>query len=1038
MRYNFKLTFKGLRSTFNGLRRGCALLAFVLCGCVSAAAQNTANVELLSVNGAGTSAGNAPSSAPRTSADGRFVVFESTASDLVSNDTNGSTSDIFVRDAQQQTTTLVSINGAGTGSGNASSLGADITPDGRYVLFTSGASDLVAGDANTRRDVFVRDLQQQTTTLVSVNLAGTGSAAGDSSGGFITPGGRYVVFTSNADNLVSGDSNQPTVDVFRRDLQTNTTALVSVNAAGTNGGNNVSAAAGVTPDGRYVLFVSRATDLVALAANGSFTDVYRRDLQTNMTALVSVNRTGTAGGNGQSYEPSMSDDGQVVAFTSRATNIGPNDNNETHTSVYTRDLTSSTTALASEHITSNPLGVPTAARPRLSADGRYVVYWAGYPIDHPLSSSNEALHDRVMRRDRQTGLLSRLPYIPTGICNGFNCKSVIYELSVSPDGRYVAYPQWAYRRLFPAEPPFSWDLVVVSAANGSFQVVSDRFVNSLNQPNSTTWPSIGNLPPSLKLPFKSGVKHSQADTNTTEDLYLFSPARGSKFRFVFGLGFSTMVQEAAGGALVEVRRNALFDDVAASVHLATSNSTATAGSDYVAVSQTLTFAPGESVKTFNVPLIDDQLYEDDETFTLTLSDPSPGDAVEAPSAYNVVIRSEEVYHFEFSAARYDVSEAAGRVTVTVNLVGEPALTQTARAYYRTINGSASSRSDYSATFGRLEFAPGEKSKTFDVLINDDAFVESEESLSLNIFPQTAVVKYVASSAAAQIFIASDDTAQPTSNPIDASQFFVAQHYRDFLSRQPDASGLQFWTAELDRLTAGCAGEPDAGVRARCVLFARAQVSTAFFLSIEFQQTSYEVIRFYQTSYGRAPSLEEFIADTQEISRGLVVGQPNWQATLEANKQKLADAWVTRADFVSSFGQSSDADYVRALFLKGAGDADAEPSLRDALVAGLAPGASPQETRATVLRKVADSRSVYNRQYNPAFVVTQYFGYLRRAPNDSPDFNYNGYNFWLDKLNQFSLAGEDVRDPVTALERIRRAQMVEAFLDSDEYRKRFGP
>jgi hypothetical protein len=105
---------------------------------------------------------------------------------------------------------------------------------------------------------------------------------------------------------------------------------------------------------------------------------------------------------------------------------------------------------------------------------------------------------------------------------------------------------------------------------------------------------------------------------------------------------------------------------------------------------------------------------------------------------------------------------------------------------------------------------------------------------------------------------------------------------------------------------------------------------------------------------------------------------------------------------------------------------------------LAPGASPQETRATVLRKVADSRSVYNRQYNPAFVLTQYYGYLRRAPNDPPDFNLNGYDFWLAKLDQFSLPGEDVRDPVTARQRIRRAQMVEAFIDSDEYRKRFGP
>ena len=96
------------------------------------------------------------------------------------------------------------------------------------------------------------------------------------------------------------------------------------------------------------------------------------------------------------------------------------------------------------------------------------------------------------------------------------------------------------------------------------------------------------------------------------------------------------------------------------------------------------------------------------------------------------------------------------------------------------------------------------------------------------------------------------------------------------------------------------------------------------------------------------------------------------------------------------------------------------------------------TRATVLRKVADSRTVFNRQYNPGLVLLQYFTYLRRNPNDAPDNNLDGYNYWLAKLNEFSIAGEDVRDPATALARIRRAEMVEAFIDSAEYRHRFGP
>lgn len=144
MRHNLKLALKVLRSTQPGLWRGCALLSFVLCGCVAAAAQNTDNVALSSVNSAGDHAGNGRSSAPRASADGRFVVFQSGASDLVAGDA-GATSDVFLRDLQQNTTTLVSVNSTGSGPGAGNSFGASVTPDGRYVVFTSQADDLVTG-----------------------------------------------------------------------------------------------------------------------------------------------------------------------------------------------------------------------------------------------------------------------------------------------------------------------------------------------------------------------------------------------------------------------------------------------------------------------------------------------------------------------------------------------------------------------------------------------------------------------------------------------------------------------------------------------------------------------------------------------------------------------------------------------------------------------------------------------------------------------------------------------------------------------------
>jgi hypothetical protein len=222
-----------------------------------------------------------------------------------------------------------------------------------------------------------------------------------------------------------------------------------------------------------------------------------------------------------------------------------------------------------------------------------------------------------------------------------------------------------------------------------------------------------------------------------------------------------------------------------------------------------------------------------------------------------------------------------------------------------------------------------------------------------------------------------------------------------------------------------------------VLSARAQISTAFFLSIESQQTGYLVYRLYRESFNRPPTLREFLADTQEIGRGVVVGAAGWEQKLEANKQKFADDWVKRPDFRAAFDSVSNSTYVSTLFLFGGSDSGAEPGLQQALAGGLN-AAPPTETRATVLRKVADSRTVFNRQYNPGLVLMQYFTYLRRNPGDAPDNSLDGYNFWLAKLDAFSVAGEDARDPATALARIRRAQMVEAFIDSTEYRGRLGP
>ncbi|HZB45088.1 MAG TPA: matrixin family metalloprotease [Pyrinomonadaceae bacterium] len=256
------------------------------------------------------------------------------------------------------------------------------------------------------------------------------------------------------------------------------------------------------------------------------------------------------------------------------------------------------------------------------------------------------------------------------------------------------------------------------------------------------------------------------------------------------------------------------------------------------------------------------------------------------------------------------------------------------------------------------------------------------------------------------------------NLIDRTQFFVAQHYRDFLNREPDAGGLAFWSNAIEQC----------GVDAQCREVERINVSAAFFLSIEFQETGYLVYRAHQAAFGTGERLRfnAFLRDTQAVGRGVEVGLGDWQARLEANKAAFFGEFVSRPEFLALYPLTlSPAQFVDALSANTGGSLS--PAERDALVADLAAG---RRTRAQVLRAVAEDADFHAREFNKAFVLMQYFGYLRRNPDDTdfrgiPDPNFEGFNFWLQKLNQF---GGD----------FRAAEMVRAFLNSIEYRARFGP
>lgn len=317
----------------------------------------------VSVSSSGAQA-NASSDKARVSDDGRYVTFTSFATNLVSIlDPNASTSDVFVRDTTSGTTVCASVTPSGT-TGNGASAYSDITPDGRYVVFHSLASDLVAGDTNGTYDVFVRDLVAGTTERISVATSG---AEGNAQSAFsrISDDGRYVVFSSSASNFVAGDTS--TLDFFLRDRTSGTTIRISTPNAGGNGNFDAAGLPEMTGDAEYILFASYATNLVTGDTNG-FADLflYRRS-QGNL-ARVSIATDGSEPNAAVFFEGfGISDDGRYVVWSSTATNVVAGDVNGVE-DVFRRDLALSTTSSLSAG------GDGLSRRPLISSDGRRVIF----------------------------------------------------------------------------------------------------------------------------------------------------------------------------------------------------------------------------------------------------------------------------------------------------------------------------------------------------------------------------------------------------------------------------------------------------------------------------------------------------------------------------------------------------------------------------------------------------------------------------------------------------------------------------------------
>jgi Tol biopolymer transport system component len=361
------------------------------------------------------------------SADGRFIAFTSNATNLVAGDTNGF-SDVFVRDRQLGVTERVSVD-SGVAQANADCYSPSISADGRYVAFASFATNLVPGGTHGAPHVFIRDRLSSTTELVSVGLGGA-QANTDSYYPSISADGRYVAFESAASNLVPGDTNGCS-DIFVRDLLSGTTARISVDSGGLEA-NAQSRSPAISSDGRFVAFYSDATNLVAGDTNGA-RDVFVHDRQLGTTERASID-SGSAEGNDGSYDPSISADARYVAFLSNATNLPPGLTNS-YSQVFVRDRQLATTELVSVdsqgvqgHVSSN--------HPSISADGRYVVFDS--IASNLVSGDNNGSYD-VFLRDRQNGTTELISVDSAGV--GQVNDSLVP--SITGDGRYVTFESLA-------------------------------------------------------------------------------------------------------------------------------------------------------------------------------------------------------------------------------------------------------------------------------------------------------------------------------------------------------------------------------------------------------------------------------------------------------------------------------------------------------------------------------------------------------------------------------------------------------------------
>ena len=1085
---------------------------------------------LASPNQARTDGGNGESINPFISANGQVVTFQSTATNLVANDTNN-LSDVFAYDFRTGVLSLVSVNRTGTGSGNNASFRIEnssdfsihhslnaLSDDGRFTVFESAATDLVAAQDNNghlldKEDVFVRDLQTGTTTLVSVNMTGDGTGNSYSFFATISGNGKFVAFISSSSNLAANKQFPDIRDVFVRNLEAGTTTLVSVSTSGGDGGYH-SAMASISTDGRFVAFQSQAGNLVPVDTNGGqllFSDIFVRDMQLGLTKLVSLNSAGTDSGSDVSHTPTISADGRFVAFTSSARNLVSNVIKPVNSpDIYVWDWQTGTTTMLSVTPDGTHSSMGFTLRGAISANGQIVAFddtdpnlITGEPPS-PFSTANVfavavngqvrfsahtqsvnegdgtvtvtatrsggnmgpltifyKAYDGTAASDRDfTSAAGTLAFADGEVSKTFTVpilddgvdeadETINLLLSNFP-GDAPTVLSTAVLTILDDDPAPTLSVNDVSVVEGNANTTNAVFTATLSAASEqdisvdvsaqagTAAQGADFQSPPPKLTILAG-RTSQTITVPVNGETVFEPDETFTLNLsnpvnvvlADGQGLGTIgnddtlpaiainnvtVAEGNSGphtvTFTVSLSNASYQPV--SVQYATTDGTATAGSDYTAANGTATFSPGALSASVTVLLNGDTAIELNETFFVNLTGPVNASIVDGQGLGTVV--NDDGPAVRLSAAGYQINEGAGGAVITVTRSGDQA---SFSVDYRTFDndtftlgcsdtvnnrGAAYARCDFATVSGTIQFAAGETSKTINVPIIDDTFVEGGETFRLALF--NAVGAALVAPTVATITILDNDTAPGAPNPVFSTPFFVRQHYLDFLSREPEQG--EPWTNVLNNCS-------DVNNNPSCD---RLTVSAAFFGSPEFQLKGFYVFRFYKVAFNRLPQYAEIVTDMSFVAGSTAQEVFN-------RKAQLAVSFTQRPEFETNFGALANADYVAQLMnryqltqvttpVPAAPDGSQKVTLTSADLISKLDGA--ELTRAQVLRAIADSDEVGATEFNQAFVAMQYYGYLRRTPETG------GYQAWLNYLNAHP---GDFRT------------MVNGFMNSQEYRLRFG-